>query len=558
MSLSSLLFAVVAAGIGFGGGWTMRRAASSGETQALRRSMYESKGAIPQLEASLRTRDQRISVYQSESEQMRSRITQLESQISQKDNEIVRRDRDIRRLASELEIAKESGGGETPAGDEPLPFDGVITPREPADPSLEARLKKAEARYEALKRGIIQRDEKIGALEHALKQMKDRTSMTALESELEELTNSAQTLASTLAGRDTLVKDLEARLQREAEQREVLESLAKRRGDANRELKEKLAKLEGQLPKLLETMKARQGIIAERDATIRALDTELEHVKRERADRDATIAAAEQKLSAQREELTGRDVKIEELEHRVHERDKRIDALTHELAGTNRMLQRAEATVRERDASLAADAEKMASLDAREREHERAMAALEGSVRDRDFRIDTLNAELAKVTAALEAARRESGSALASQNAASDKLTLETNRLNAEAKALRDRIDMLTRQSDALQKDLQARDRRLVELERERAQLTERVTALESPNDSKLHLLETQLNAARERCLRIEDELLAANKEAKQLRHRVAELEAGDATSGAAPIDREHVGPMLANGPQPTSGPSPV
>ena len=121
MSLSSLLFAVVAAGIGFGGGWVMRRAASSGETQALRRSMYESKGAIPQLEASLRTRDQRISMYQSESEQMRSRITQLESQISQKDNEIVRRDRDIRRLTSELEIAKESGGGETAAGDEPLP-----------------------------------------------------------------------------------------------------------------------------------------------------------------------------------------------------------------------------------------------------------------------------------------------------------------------------------------------------------------------------------------------------------------------------------------------------
>ena len=100
--------------------------------------------------------------------------------------------------------------------------------------------------------------------------------------------------------------------------------------------------------------------------------------------------------------------------------------------------------------------------------------------------------------------------------------------------------------------------RRLVELERERAQLAERVTQLESPNDSKLHLLETQLNAARERCLRIEDELLAANKEAKQLRQRVAELEAGAAASDAAPFDQEHVGPMLANGPQPTGGPSPV
>jgi chromosome segregation ATPase len=512
--------------------------------------MYESKGAIPQLEASLRTREQRIATYQQESETLRARITQLESTLSQKENEIVKRDRDIRRLTSEVELAKDEVGA--PSG-EPLPFDGVREPAPPADPSVEARLKKVEARYEALKRGIIQRDEKIVGLEHALQQAKERSSMTQLESELEELTQSAQSLASTLAGRDDAMKDLEARLQREAEQREALEALAKRRGDANRELKEKLAKIEVQLPKLLETMKARNALIAERDATIRALGSELEHAKTERADRDASIVSLTHKLDMSQQDVATREARIDEQQHRMHELERRIDGLTHELAGTNRMLQRAEATIQERDASLAAQSEQIALTEERDREHQQAMAALSGTVRDRDFRIDALDAEVSKLSSALDVARQESSAVQATNAGAND-------RFAAETKSLRDRADLLTRQNDQLQRDLVTRDRKLSEVERERARLAERVAELDAP-DSRLQTLEAQLNAARERCVRIEDELLEANKDAKQLRNRVAELEARGTTEPTdQPLDPEDADVPLLNissivAPPPTPAP---
>src|SRR5262245_20451418 len=536
MSFLTVILLVAVAGVCFVLGWTMRRAATSGQEAALRRSMYESKGAIPQLEASLRTREQRIATYQQESESLRARITQLESTLSQKENEIVKRDRDIRRLTSEVEFSKQ--GGDAPS-DEPLPFDGVREPSAPADPSIEARLKKAEARYEALKRGIIQRDEKIVALEHALQQAKERASVTQLESELEELTKSAQTLASTLAGRDDAIKDLEARLQRETEERAALEGLAKRRGDANRETKEKLAKIEAQLPKLIETMKARNAVIGERDATIRSLGAELEHVTTERKERDATIISLERKLEASREDVAAREARVDEQQHRVQELERRIDALTHELAGTNRMLQRAEATIQERDTALTAHADQMASIGEREREHEQAMSALSGTVRDRDFRIDALAAEVTKLSGALETARRESDAAHATRAGANDRFAVEI-------KSLRDRAELLTRQNEQLQRDLATRDRKHGDVERERARLAERVAVQDAP-DTRLQTLEAQLNAARERCVRIEDELLEANREAKQLRTRVAELEArGEEPSAEREARKEPSAPREA------------
>ena len=516
--------------VSFSLGWVVRRASTSGRDAALKRSMYETKGAIPQLEASLRSRDQRIAMVQAEAEALRSKLTALESTLAQKDADIVKRDREVRRLASELQINQESGAGEEAMA----VLEGAAEDASVAPPELEARLKKAEARYEALKRGLIARDDKIAALEDAVRDAQKASGARALERELEELNQSAQNLGQTLAVREGTVKDLEARVQREAEQREVLETLAKRRGDANRELKEKLAKLEQQLPKIMETMKARNAAIAQRDGTIHTLGADLEHARAECTARDGTIAGLEADVATARDALAAHESRLLDMERGARGLEARIENLVGDLDAARDATARAEVQVRERDAAVLAERARVEAAEGHVHEHEQSIVSLERAIRDREFRVDTLTADLARVSTALETARRDSASANATQADV-------TGKLATEAKQARERAELLARQNDTLSKEVASRERRQSELEAERTRLLQRVSALEAPGDGQVHVLESQLAAARARCERAEDELLQAARENKTLRGLVAALESAPRPDDddAAPLQQE-------------------
>src|SRR4029079_14393905 len=187
-------------------------------------------------------------------------------------------------------------------------------------------------------KGLIQRDDRIAALETQL-QGGSKRSTEILEQEIADLQAAAEVAKRTLAARDATVNDLQTRLQQDIEQRELLETLTKKRGDANRTLKENYAKLEAQLPKLMETLKARGDIITEREASIAVLDSDLAQVRAEKADRDTTIAQLETKLATGREQIAQHVANHQTQKQHAHQLEQRIAALSHEMAETTKALQ---------------------------------------------------------------------------------------------------------------------------------------------------------------------------------------------------------------------------
>ena len=419
MTLSAITIAllVTTAGVCFSAGWTARRISTSGRDVELKRNVYEAKGAIPQLESTLRNRDQRITMLTTETQSLRDRLTQAEAAAAQKDTEIVKRDREIRLARSELQIVKDGsiGGVENPDL-----VDGVDLDPEPgagADPKVAIEMKRLEARYESLKKGLIQRDDRIAALEQQLAGGPGKRSVEILEQELADLQAASELAQATLATRDALIRDLQAKLQADVEQRELLETLTKRRGDANRNLKENYAKLEAQLPKLMDTLKQRADIITEREASIAVLDADLSHVRGEKADREATIAELETKLAAQREQIAQQTSNYQTQKQHLHQVEQRADMLSHEVAETTKALQASHALVRERDAAMEAKDARLQGVDEKLREQGNTMASMQKLLKDRDFKIDSMAADIAGFEAKANAAREEVAKQIAANHA---------------------------------------------------------------------------------------------------------------------------------------------
>ncbi len=519
MTLSFITIALLAttAGVCFSLGWTARRVSTSGREVELKRNVYEAKGAIPQLESTLRNRDQRIATLQGELQSLRDRLTQTETTAAQKDLEITKRDREIRLARSELQIVKDGT-----VGMDPDLVDGVEadpTPAAGADPKVATDMKRLEARYESLKKGLIQRDDKIAELEAQL-QGGSKRSHEILEQEIADLQEAAELSKTTLAARDASIQDLQTRLQENIEQRELLETLTKKRGDANRTLKENYAKLEAQLPKLMETLKARGDIIAEREATIATLDGDLAHVRAEKADRDTTIAQLETKLAAGREQIAQHVANSQTQKQHAHQLEQRIDMLSHELTETTKALQATHALVRERDASLEAKDARLQSVDEKLREQGNTLASMQKLLKDRDFKIDSMTADIAAADAKAVAAREELAKQVVQNQALQRNLAKWEQRVGVLSNALTESGNAAQATQAQVQEREAAvgeRDVRVRELETTQREQAETIASLQ------------KLLAARD------DELEVLNVDAAALRMKLAESSTENAVVPASP-----------------------
>ena len=519
MTLSFITIALLAttAGICFSLGWTARRVSTSGREVELKRNVYEAKGAIPQLESTLRNRDQRIATLQGELQSMRERLTQAESTASQKELEIVKRDRDIRLARSELQIVKDGT-----VGMDPDLIDGADTETAPppgTDPKVAMEMKRLEARYESLKKGLIQRDDRIAALETQL-QGGSKRSTEILEQEIAELQAAAEIAKTTLAARDATVNDLQTRLQQDIEQRELLETLTKKRGDANRTLKENYAKLEAQLPKLMETLKARGDIITERESTIATLDSDLAHVRAEKSEREASIVQLEAKLVAGREQIAQHVANHQTQKQHAHQLEQRIDMLSHEVAETTKALQATHALVRERDASLEAKDLRLQTVDEKLREQGNTLASMQKLLKDRDFKIDSLTADVTAADAKAVAAREDLAKQVAQNQALQRSLAKWEQRVGVLSNALTESGNA----AQATQAQVQERDAAMGERD---ARLRDTEATLREQAETIASL--QKLLAARD------DELEALNADAASLRMKVADSSVANVAAEAAP-----------------------
>ncbi len=534
MTFSFITIALLAttAGICFSLGWTARRVSTSGRDVELKRNVYEAKGAIPQLESTLRNRDQRIGTLQSELQSLRDRLTQAESSASQKDLEITKRDREIRLARSELQIVKDGS-----IGMDPDLLDGMDADSAPAsstDPKVTTEMKRLEARYESLKKGLIQRDDKIAALEAQLQGGSGKRSTEILELEIADLQEAAELAKTTLAARDATVQDLQTRLEQDIEQRELLETLTKKRGDANRTLKENYAKLEAQLPKLMETLKSRADVIAEREASIAVLDSDLSHVRAEKADREASIVQLEAKLAAGRDQIAQHVANHQTQKQHLHQLEQRIDMLSHEVAETTKALQASHALVRERDATLEAKDLRLQTVDEKLREQSNTVASMQKLLKDRDFKIDAMVADMAAAEAKLVAAREEVAKHVAQNAALQRNLVKWEQRVGVLSNAL-------TESGNAAQAtQVQAQERDAAVGERD-ARLRDTETTLREQAETIASM--QKLLAARD------DELEGLNADVAAMRMKLAESSESNPTAQTAPMS------MMSETPQPDSEP---
>ncbi len=380
-------------------GWQLRRFMTRSDAADARRKVFEAKTAVPQLEAAVRSRDQRINALGLEVQAGKDRLAELATALTQKDTDLHRRDRELRMLASELQILKEgksSSGGPVLLDEEP------DEPDASADPEQIARLTALEGRYEAVMRGVIQRDDRIAELEAQLKNPEGKHSVRTLEQTVAELERQMETRQNAVAEREETIAALQTQLQDETAQRQTLEELAKRRSGNNRDMKAAIANYRAQLPQLMATIKSRDAQVGERDAKIRAVTAELGRERHARTESETALQTAEQSLVAHRQ-------RTDALSAELAASQTRVDDLTAKLKGTREALRASEHLVDRRNATIttleaqAADAQ--AAAVARQRAHEQELTALRGALGDRDFRIEGLTADVAQRDAKLELLR---------------------------------------------------------------------------------------------------------------------------------------------------------
>ena len=394
-------------------GWQTRRLASRGREAGLQRSLFEAKGAIPQFESAARLREQRAETLALENKALKERLSEQDAAARQKEVEIGKRDRDIRSLTSEIQILKD---GSSNAGQLLLDGEDLAPAPTSDDPESAKRYAALEARYDALARGLFQRDDRIAELEEQLKNPDSGMPTRTLEQELTELEQTSSALKTALDEREEQLEALQTRLQDEVAQREALEDLAKRRSGGNRELKAAAAKLEQQIPALKQEIESRDEQISERDGKLVSTNRALREERQQREAREAELTDLQAELTT----LTSRQ---RNLEQRLSQQDAAHHALEGELESTRATLRETESTVREREAAIADAERRLAETHKHLQAAERTAAALEQAIKDRDFKIAELEAAANQQSAKLELLRSTFFEAKASHTERARELT---------------------------------------------------------------------------------------------------------------------------------------
>ncbi len=376
-------------------GWQGRRMASRGGEEALKRSLFEAKGAVPQLESAARLQTQRAETLTLEIRNLKERLAEYDAAARQKDNEIIKRDREIHRRDSELRALKDGTGS---AGEVLLDGDSVEMEPASAGPETDKRYAALQARYDALAQSLFQRDDRIAELEEQLKNPDSQVPTRTLEQHITKLEQNATQLRETLQEREQQLEDLQSRLQDEVDQRTAFEDLARRRSEGNRALKTAASQFEQKIPALEETIKARDAELAEREEKLVSFNRMFRDERALRETRDGEITD----LQVQ---VTTLQAQLGELQQGLQRGEAALRTLQAEQRQTREALQATEATVREREATIARAEEQLAAANEAVAAGERAAAALQNAIKDRDFKITELESDAGRQSAKLEMLR---------------------------------------------------------------------------------------------------------------------------------------------------------
>jgi predicted flap endonuclease-1-like 5' DNA nuclease/predicted nucleic acid-binding Zn-ribbon protein len=362
-------------------GWFLYRLRAKAAAGELQRSVLETKGMIPQLEATVRNREQRAVALAAEIDEWKSRLAAVESGLQEKDRELLARDRALRALNSELTLLKDAAAQANAA---PAVDAAMLE-------ALRGELAEAQRRNADLEARIAN-----GAGSSAVAATQG-TDAPARATPLPEPSPEVDALRAELSARDRALADLEERLQAESAHCSSLTTTLASQEAQLAEAREEIAKWRTRVPKLVESLKERDDRLAEAQGKVASFE-------------DARASAS-----------------------------RRTEALEAALAATKTALANAESTVH---AALRAQQTAEDRLAALERERDalaaRAVEAA-GALTEREARLSALEAELATANAAAEESRKEFSKKLATS------IRLGREEIDRMGKDLGGEIDRLTR-----------------------------------------------------------------------------------------------------------------
>ena len=440
MLTSSLILLACAASavVAFGLGWFVRQSTAKLREAELQRGIYSAKGSIPQLESTVKQRDQHIARLENQVLELRDQQTEQSAAIKAKDSEILSRTRDVRHLESEVQVLKDGGGmhGELllPGDAEPSADDGELSEAD------KTRVAEIEKQYERLKQGLFRRDDQIAELEAQLKNPEGKAPTESLEQQVAELTDEITGLRSRLEDADASVVELQETLQVERGEKDMLATLAKKRSDAKREAASKLAEYDAKLPELEQAIETRDRTIEQRDASIRRYLEEVAENKNEKA-------GLETKIQTLGEQIEARQHALDEVDETIAGRDQRIEALNETLRETRTSLASTTKTLETRELAIVKQQKRLATARTHLDSATANVASLKQTVNDRDFKVSDLDQAIGRLQCDLD-----------DKVSRIETLEFESNRIATRAKEERKRSNTHAKLAEVLKTNLEDRD----------------------------------------------------------------------------------------------------
>jgi chromosome segregation ATPase len=403
-------------------GWLARSVGTKRREEEHRRDVLEAKRSIPQLESAVRKAQQEVARLQLEVNDLSDSNSELTASAAAKDQALRASVREAKNLRSELDAVKG-----TSSESNNVIMDGFEDERgaTDGDSKLQAKLDKTQALYDKLKQGLLQRDERIEALQSQL----DGASNGAASSEPQvsiaeaQFPAGAETTTETVAALEATIDRLQQQLQESQRERDMLADMAKSRSENNHALKEASAAAEAQLPKLEQDIAQRDQTISDREASIKRLLNDLEESTGARDRFEAETLELATSLADRDAAVAEYEAKITTLQFTLDQRDERLTILSHELDNLRQENSACHATIAAHDSIVDAHVAELNSqqtdltrqlsrlrretedLQASLQQREKWIAKLKGSLGEREVQNTTLEKRALKAERALEAER---------------------------------------------------------------------------------------------------------------------------------------------------------
>ncbi|XOV82826.1 MAG: hypothetical protein ACFHXK_18450 [bacterium] len=328
-------------------GWVCRGLGTTRREKDLKQAVLDAKRSIPQLETSVRSREQQIDRLNLELTSQRERIRELDQDAAKQDTQFRHQAREIRTLTTELASAKklQDASGLLLQGNE---YD---TPSE-LDPESQRRVALAESLYEELRKTLGEREDQIAALEARIADHHNEaaTSSASIDNDARQTVTA---LKDRISVQESTISRLESQLSELKQDREMLSELARSRSKSNQALQVHKDALQSRVPDLKRALEQLGAIVQDREASIRQLNSELEDANRDRKRQQEEIQNCISDIKIQEEAREALEVRVMSLSEEIQAQTEAMRDMQYSLEQSESWLSKFKVSAAKRSEELA-------------------------------------------------------------------------------------------------------------------------------------------------------------------------------------------------------------